>query len=50
MFSELVPRGALTLLDIKRRRSMLIDLREVALDLLEETSTILTQLDKKLSR
>lgn len=43
-------QSALTLLDIKRRRSRLLDLREVALDLLEETSTVLTQLDKVLPK
>jgi hypothetical protein len=48
--SEPHRQSALTLLDIKRRRSMLLDLREVALDLLEETSTVLTQVDKALPK
>lgn len=39
-----------TLQDIKHRRSLLLDFREVALDLLEETSTVLNQLDKSLPK
>lgn len=40
----------ITLQDIRRRRTVLLDFREVALDMLEETSTVLNQLDKTLSR
>jgi hypothetical protein len=36
--------------DIKRRRTVLLDFREVALDLLEETSTVLNQLDNTLHK
>lgn len=43
-----VPHGqvAVSLMEIKRRRSLLLDFRECALDLLDETSTVLRQLEK----
>lgn len=41
---------AASMMSIKRRRSMLIDFREVTLDLLEEISTVLTHLDRALPK
>lgn len=40
----------MTLQNIRRRRTILLDFREVALDMLEETSTVLNQLDKTLPK